>query len=416
MSAGLGGVLPLFSSILRDSRAGGTQLPPARFARFISSLCLCASVLLGAALPGAPVAHADELLLGASTATSTFGQPVLFRAQVSPAQNQSVEFSDGATTLATTAASSNSSQTIALGLDDICVVDPGGGVLCWDSFNTYGELGDGTTTTRLTPAYVSGLNSGVIAIGSGPFHSCALTNTGGLKCWGLNTFGQIGSSANNGTDNPNPTPVDVTGLTSGVAAMAMGDNHTCALTVAGGVKCWGDNSSGQLGVTTNNGTDNPNPTPVDVTGLTSGVTAIAAAGSSTCALTIGGGVKCWGALGSTTPVDVSGLESGVVAIAAGGLLYGGDPVGDHACAVTSAGGLKCWGDNSLGQLGDGTTTYRVAAVDVSGLSTGVLGVTAGAGHTCAIVHNPNPGFPKVYCWGSNNSGQLGEGNQLLQTA
>ena len=144
----------------------------------------------------------------------------------------------------------------------------------------------------------------------------ALTNTGGLKCWGLNTFGQIGSSANNGTDNPNPTPVDVTGLTSGVAAMAMGDNHTCALTVAGGVKCWGDNSSGQLGVTTNNGTDNPNPTPVDVTGLTSGVTAIAAAGNSTCALTIGGGVKCWGALGSTTPVDVSGLESGVVAIAA----------------------------------------------------------------------------------------------------
>ena len=124
----------------------------------------------------------------------------------------------------------------------ICEVDPGGGVLCWDSFNNYGELGDGTTTPRFTPDYVSGLNSGVIAVGSGPFHTCALTNTGGLKCWGWNFYGQIGSSANNGTDNPNPTPVDVTGLTSGVAAMAMGDNHTCALTVAGGVKCWGDNS------------------------------------------------------------------------------------------------------------------------------------------------------------------------------
>ncbi len=375
-----------------------------------------AALVFCAALPGAPVAHADALLLGASTATSTFGQPVLFQAQVSPAQNQSVEFSDGATTLATTTASSNSSQTIALGLDDICVVDPGGGVLCWDSVNNYGELGDGTTTPRLTPAYVSGLNSGVIAVGSGPLHSCALTNTGGLKCWGLNHYGQLGSSANYGTDNPNPTPLDVTGLTSGVAAMAMGDHHTCALTVAGGVKCWGDDSSGQLGVATNALDPPPSPTPVDVSGLTSGVTAIAAAGNSTCALTIDGGVKCWGALasGSPTPVDVSGLESGVVAIAAGGLLdYTGDPVGDHACAVTSAGGLKCWGDNSLGQLGDGTTTNRLAATDVSGLSTGALGVTAGAGHTCAIVFNPNPGFAKVSCWGSNNFGQLGEGHQTF---
>src|ERR1700728_1085029 len=272
-----------------------------------------AALVFCAALPGAPVAHADALLLGASTATSTFGQPVLFQAQVSPAQNQSVEFSDGATTLATTTASSYSTQTIALGLDDICVVDPGGGVLCWDSVNSYGELGDGSTTPRFNPAYVSGLNSGVIAIGSGPLHSCALTNTRRLTCWGVNTFGQLGSSANYGTNNPNPTPLDVTGLTSGVAAVAMGDNHTCALTVAGGVKCWGDDSNGQLGVATNAFHPDPRPTPVDVSGLTSGVTAIADAGNSTCALTSGGGVKCWGALasGSPTPVDVSGLESGV---------------------------------------------------------------------------------------------------------
>ncbi len=286
------------------------------------------------------------------------------------------------------------SGAIAAGGFHTCALTTGGAVKCWGN-NDFGQLGDNSTTQRNHPVDVSGLTSGVAAVVAGGNHTCALTTAGGVKCWGNNDFGQLGDNSTTQRNHP----VDVSGLTSGVAAVVAGGNHTCALTTAGGVKCWGNNGNGQLG---DNSTTHRN-FPVNVVGLTSGVVAVALGVAHTCALTTGGGVKCWGYNGQgqlgdnsgitqwNLPVDVSGLTSGVVAVAAGG---------NHSCALTTGGGVKCWGRNVEGQLGDNSTTQRNLPIDVSGLTSGA--VAAGQSHTCGLTTGGG-----VKCWGRNVEGQLG---------
>ncbi|MBY6242725.1 Ig-like domain repeat protein [Methylosinus sp. Sm6] len=334
---------------------------------------------------------------------SKAGQSVKLTAEVDGlgrgAPTGTVSFADGAVSLgsATLTFKGAGQATLATGFYHSCATTSGGGVKCWGK-NNNGQLGDGTTTTRLVPVAVSGLASGAVAVAAGHDHSCALTSAGAVKCWGWNARGQLGD----GTTVTRLTPVAVSGLASGVVAIAVGSLHSCALTSAGAVKCWGDNDFGALG----DGTQTRRPAPVAVSGLASDVVAITAGGLHSCALTGAGAVKCWGnnfegQLGdgtdadSLTPVAVSGLSSGVVAIAAGD---------GHTCALTSAGAVKCWGGNNAGQIGDGTTTARSAPVGVSGLSSNVVAIAVGDFHSCALTIASS-----AKCWGLNLFGQLGVG-------
>lgn len=293
-----------------------------------------------------------------------------------------------------------SGKSVATGVVHSCAVTNGNGVVCWGA-NSYGQLGNGTRTSTLAPAAVQGLSSGVSMLSAGSNFSCAVTTAGGVKCWGDGRFGQLGAG-NQVTETL--TPVDVEGLQSGVKAISSGNGHTCALTNAGGVKCWGENQRRQLGSGVN---ELWLYEPVDVVGLSSGATAIGAGGRHTCAV-VSGGVKCWGdnfyyQLGAEdqfafgdTPIDVFGLSSGAKTVTGGQ---------GHTCALLTNGTAKCWGDNNYGQLGTGDLNERPHATDVPEL-TDIDAIQAGGTHTCAIASG------EALCWGGNMTAQLGEGTQL----
>jgi alpha-tubulin suppressor-like RCC1 family protein len=290
-----------------------------------------------------------------------------------------------------------------------CALTTSGGVKCWGQGNS-GQVGNGTYADSPTPVDVTGLTSGVAQITLGDYHTCALTTNGGVKCWGRNLDGQLG----NGTQISSALPVDVIGLTSGVAQISAGESYTCAVMTSGGAKCWGGNYSGELG----NGTYVNSAAPVDVTGLTSGVAQISTGEGDTCVVTTSGGAKCWGYNGtgqlgngtygdSATPGDVTGLASGTFQIRVGS---------SHVCALTTNGGAKCWGDNYYGELGVGAfpTAYPYGSavpVDVSGLTSGVAQISPGGLHTCALTTSGS-----VQCWGYNIYGSLGNGTNVNSAA
>ncbi len=306
---------------------------------------------------------------------------------------------------------------ITTGLNHTCVIISGG-AKCWGD-NAKGQLGDGTKTPRLTPANVSGLGSGVVSIAAGALHTCALLSGGNVKCWGENLPSRLGDN----TVTQSSLPVDVlTGsgpgptfpLLGSVSAIAAGSGsgHTCSI-VGSGVSCWGSDVYGQLGV--NMPLLGVSRIALPVVSLGGAASAIALGAAHTCAIiNSGSGVQCWGnnsfggQLGDTTlddhrtPVNVVGLTSAISAITAGNA---------HTCALTAAGGAKCWGNNNSGQLGDSSMMQRLTPVDVSGLASGLTSIAAGGDHTCAVTTSGG-----VKCWGFNGYGQLGDNTNDLRLA
>ncbi len=289
---------------------------------------------------------------------------------------------------------------VAVGELHTCVLTPELGVRCVGS-NFAGQLGNGSTTDSATFVDVSGLSFGVAGVAANENETCAVNTAGGVLCWGQNTVGQLG----NGSTENSAVPVPVPGLTSGISAvLAMGSAHVCGLTyLTGAVHCWGHNDHGQLG----DGSTTDSPVPVEVAGLSSGILAIAAGGNHTCAVTTAGALECWGENlngqlgdGSTTdspvPVAVPDLSSGVARVAAGGA---------HTCAVTTAGSVQCWGNNGSGQLGHGPGGDSAVPVPVPTLTSGVAALSSQGLGTCALTT-----AGRVQCWGANGYGQLGDGS------
>jgi alpha-tubulin suppressor-like RCC1 family protein len=284
---------------------------------------------------------------------------------------------------------------ISSGESHTCAILDNGSVSCWGS-PSYGKLGDGTNSQRVTPTQTSslGTNRTAVAISSGIQHTCAVLDDGSVSCWGKNEYGRLGDGTTTNRNIPTQTSSLGTGRTA--VAISSGDDHTCALLDDGSVSCWGQNDNGQIG----DGTTTNRNIPTQTSSLGTGITAVAISSGNdhTCALLDDGSVSCWG---SNYYGQTSGLGTGTgrtaVAISSG---YA------HTCAILDDGTVSCWGGNWFGQLGDGTNTDRSTPTQTSSLGTGrtAVAISSGEVHTCAVLDNAS-----VSCWGRNTNGRLGDG-------
>lgn len=311
---------------------------------------------------------------------------------------------------------------LATGLRHTCALGESGSVFCWGD-NRFGQLGAETVRNYSNePLLVEGL-SDVVAIGAGELHTCAVIANGGVRCWGINEFGQLGNGRQGRVRFADLAfRIEKVGGLRDVRQVDGGVGHTCAVTNAGDVYCWGSNGSGSLG----DGTLEAHLRPAQVLGLPDPVRSISIGDGHTCALLEDGRVFCWGRssygqLGDGTapsafddgpppiygiPKEVPGLEP-VAHIAAGRF---------HTCAATVSNSVYCWGANDLGQIG-GIENDRCQIADpcqltpleVEYLPDGgeLVAITGGNGHTCVMFATGD-----AACWGHNFSGQLGDGTDV----
>jgi alpha-tubulin suppressor-like RCC1 family protein len=317
-----------------------------------------------------------------------------------------------------------------------CAILDTGAVRCW-GFSGNGQLGYGNTDTigdGETPGSVGpvflGAGRRAVAISAGGYHTCALLDTGAVRCWGFGGSGALGyGNTSSIGDDETPGgfgPVDL-GAGRRAVAISAGTVHTCALLDTGAVRCWGDGFYGQLGYgNTDDIGDNETPGSVGPVFLGVGrrAVAISAGGSHTCAILDTGAVRCWGyglygqlGYGNTdsigdneTPGSVGPVFLGAgrraVAISAGDV---------HTCALLDTGAVRCWGLGIDGRLGYGNTDSigddeTPGSVGPVGLGVGrrAVAISAGDAHTCAILDTG-----AVRCWGFGVAGRLGYGNTDL---
>ena len=299
---------------------------------------------------------------------------------------------------------------VVSGADFNCFITNDGGVKCMGN-NEFGQLGNGTFDSSNVPVDVNGLGDSVISLTAGSGHSvCALTISGAVKCWGDNSNNVF----NNGrTEDRSNNPVDVPGFSSGVQSIELGTGHACAITESNGLFCWGNNTFGQLGSgSIGEGDIEANIYSArEVSGLGSNVQDVTLGIGFTCAV-VSGGVKCWGqntfgqlgngesgdGLFSISPVDVTGLSETTTAVQAGD---------NFACAILNDGRAQCWGAGTVGQLGNGdinnSNTPQLLRDSNGNDKSSIRVISSGSLSSCLVDHSDD-----LYCWGDNSTGMFGE--------
>jgi alpha-tubulin suppressor-like RCC1 family protein len=251
-------------------------------------------------------------------------------------------------------------------------------------------------------------------------HTCAVLTSVRIRCWGHGSRGKLGyGNEENVGDDELPASVGDVDVPGSFAQFAFGSWHTCALTDIGTVRCWGLGSGGRLGYG-NNETIGDDETPASVGDVEIGGTVVqlAAGVYHTCALLTTGAVRCWGyglaaALGYGNVETIGDDETPV---SAGDVNVGGTVVQlsagfNHTCALLSDATVRCWGTGLAGELGlgdnlrivgDDESPASVPPVDVGGP---VRALASGSNHVCALLTNG-----ALRCWGSGDDGKLGYGN------
>ena len=289
---------------------------------------------------------------------------------------------------ATSAQTTVTPVEVAVGEKSTCVVNSIGSVKCWGD-NSFGELGDGSTVNSESPVRVVGLPTAKF-VAVGVEFACAITRSKTVWCWGSDTIGQLGTVQRQRME----PPTQVSGLDSGVTSLSLGTDHACAVMESGAVMCWGENWLGQIG----DGSVNIAYQPVTVQGLPAAALTVSAGESHSCAVLVDGSAWCWGdntwgqlgtggTVSSLVPVEVSGLVTGVQSINASGA---------NTCAVLVGGAAKCWGANAASQTGVANLPYIscpwdpgasgiAIPMDVYGLGSGVVAISGGFAHPSASI-------------------------------
>lgn len=234
-----------------------------------------------------------------------------------------------------------------------------------------------------------------VSISTGLQHTCALTAEGDAWCWGRGHVGRLG----NGATSNESSPVKVAGGQKFVS-ISVGRNHSCGVTAEGKGYCWGYGADGKLG----NGSTTSAMTPTEVKSSIRFKT-ISAGSYVTCGISTDGPTYCWGSAknGKRGDGETNGIAYDPREVLGGhrfASIYAGH---QYVCALTTEGEAYCWGSNSSGQLGDGTTTNRAEPVAVGG-GKKFTTLSIGKYHACGTTESGT-----AYCWGSNGRGKAGVG-------